>query len=130
GEPAVRYYRPAAAGSVTVRGREGPLGQIFRNLIDNARSFSPPGAEVAVALTRVRDRALVAVSDQGPGIPPENLETIFQRFYTSRPRGTAFGANSGLGLSIARQIIEAHGGHIRAENRTGEDGGVAGARFE
>jgi two-component system, OmpR family, sensor histidine kinase ChvG len=129
GEPAVRYYRPAAAGSVTVRGREGPLGQIFRNLIDNARSFSPPGAEVAVALTRVRDRALVAVSDQGPGIPPENLETIFQRFYTSRPKGRAFGGNSGLGLSIARQVAEAHGGTLTAKNKVTEDGQVAGAIF-
>jgi two-component system sensor histidine kinase ChvG len=129
GEPTVRYYRPAPPGPVTVRGREGPLGQVFRNLIDNARSFSPPGAEVAVALTRVRDRALVAVSDQGPGIPPENLETIFQRFYTSRPKGQAFGGNSGLGLSIARQIAEAHGGTLVAKNRVTEDGQVAGAIF-
>ncbi|RZJ24223.1 MAG: HAMP domain-containing histidine kinase, partial [Brevundimonas sp.] len=65
----------------------------------------------------------------GPGIPAENLETVFERFYTSRPRGTAFGANSGLGLSIVRQIVEAHGGTVRAENRPGEDG-PAGARFE
>ena len=130
GEPVVRYYRPSApAGQMTVRGREGPLGQIFRNLIDNARSFSPPGAEVAVALTRVRDRALVAVSDQGPGIPPENIETVFQRFYTSRPKGQAFGGNSGLGLSIARQIAEAHGGTLIAKNKLMEDGQVAGAIF-
>jgi two-component system sensor histidine kinase ChvG len=67
--------------------------------------------------------------DNGPGIPPENLETIFQRFYTSRPKGAAFGGNSGLGLSIARQIAEAHGGSLRAENRIGADGAVAGALF-
>jgi two-component system sensor histidine kinase ChvG len=74
-------------------------------------------------------RVVVRVEDNGPGVPPENLETIFQRFYTARPKGAAFGANSGLGLSIARQIVEAHAGRIWAENRTGPDGRVAGARF-
>jgi len=68
------------------------------------------------------------VEDDGPGIPPDNLETIFERFYTSRPKGSAFGANSGLGLAIARQIVETHGGRIWAENRS--DGGrIAGASF-
>ena len=129
GEPTVRYQRPTPRGPVRVRGREGPLGQIFRNLIDNARSFSPPGEEVLVALARVRDNAVVAVSDNGPGIPPENLETVFQRFYTSRPKGQAFGGNSGLGLSIARQIAEAHGGTLIAKNRVTDDGQVVGAMF-
>jgi two-component system sensor histidine kinase ChvG len=129
GEPSVRYQGPAPSGPVMVRGREGPLGQIFRNLIDNARSFSPPGDEVLVALARVRDTVVVAVSDNGPGIPPENLETIFQRFYTSRPKGQAFGGNSGLGLSIARQIAEAHGGSLIARNRVMDDGRVVGAMF-
>jgi two-component system sensor histidine kinase ChvG len=72
---------------------------------------------------------VVKVDDSGPGMPPENLETVFERFYTARPRGTAFGGNSGLGLSIARQIVEAHGGTVRAENRDDGHGGVAGARF-
>ncbi|MEH6665326.1 MAG: ATP-binding protein [Brevundimonas sp.] len=113
-----------------VLGREGPLGQVFRNLVDNARSFSPPGGDVRVSLTGGEgDRVRVVVDDDGPGIPPDNLETVFQRFYTSRPKGAAFGGNSGLGLSIARQIIEAHGGAIHAENRTTADGLVAGARF-
>jgi two-component system sensor histidine kinase ChvG len=129
GEPTVRYQPPTPPGPLRVRGREGPLGQIFRNLIDNARSFSPPGEEVLVALARVRDRVLVAVSDNGPGIPPENLETIFERFYTSRPKGQAFGGNSGLGLSIARQIAEAHGGTLVAKNRVADDGTVKGAMF-
>ena len=120
----VRYIDPDLLEPVTVLGREGPLSQVFRNLIDNARSFSPPGGEVRLALTHSRGEAVVCVEDDGPGIPPENLETVFERFYTSRPKGAAFGGNSGLGLSIARQIVAAHGGDIRAENRD-----AGGARF-
>ncbi|HVM99732.1 MAG TPA: ATP-binding protein [Caulobacteraceae bacterium] len=114
---------------LTVAGREGPLSQVFRNVIDNARSFSPQGGEVRVTLSRDKNRAVVTVDDDGPGMPPENLETVFERFYTARPRGAAFGGNSGLGLSIARQIVEAHGGQIHAENRVDEKGDVVGARF-
>jgi two-component system sensor histidine kinase ChvG len=132
GETSVRLIAPAHSRFM-VAGREGPLGQVFRNLIDNARSFSPKGGEVRVYLDRGRDdseRMVVArVEDDGPGIPAENLETIFQRFYTSRPKGTAFGGNSGLGLSIARQIVQAHGGHLWAENRVDAQGKVVGARF-
>ncbi|QDH72216.1 HAMP domain-containing sensor histidine kinase [Brevundimonas sp. M20] len=131
GEARVVFTPPAGEDALIV-GRDGPLGQVFRNLIDNARSFSPPGGEVRLILKRddLDARPIrVLIEDDGPGIPPENLETVFERFYTSRPRGTAFGANSGLGLSIVRQIVEAHGGTVRAENRPGEDG-PAGARFE
>ncbi|MFA4891738.1 sensor histidine kinase [Brevundimonas sp.] len=133
GEPRILFEAPAG-DHILVAGRDGPLGQVFRNLIDNARSFSPADGRVRITLVRdpsdpVRP-ARVRVEDDGPGIPPENLETVFQRFYTSRPKGTAFGANSGLGLSIARQIIEAHGGAIQAANRTDPDGAVDGARFE
>ena len=106
-------------------GRDGPLGQVFRNLIDNARSFSPPGGEVRRPLDRDDadgPAAAVRVEDDGPGIPPENLETVFERFYTSRPKGTAFGGNSGLGLSIARQIVEAHGGRIHGREPHGASG--------
>jgi two-component system sensor histidine kinase ChvG len=129
GDVTVRFEPPRGLAPVTVQGREGPLGQIFRNLIDNARSFSPPGGEVLVNLTRARGHAIATVSDAGPGIPPENLETVFQRFYTSRPKGTAFGGNSGLGLSIARQIAEAHRGTLRAANRVDSEGHVHGAAF-
>jgi len=128
GETSVRLIADGAEG-LTVLGREGPLGQVFRNLIDNARSFSPPGGEVRVVVERERGQAKVTVDDDGPGMPPENLETVFERFYTSRPRGAAFGGASGLGLSIARQIVRAHGGTIRAENRMDTGGAVAGARF-
>ena len=129
GEAPVRYEGPADP-PLLVSGREGPLGQVFRNLLDNARSFSPPEGEVVLRLSREGGQALVAVEDAGPGMPADNLETVFERFYTSRPKGSAFGGNSGLGLSIARQIVEAHGGRIWAENRTDEAGRVVGARFQ
>jgi two-component system sensor histidine kinase ChvG len=120
---------PDDADSALVSGREGPIGQVFRNLIDNARSFSPPGGEVRVWIGQMGHSVRAWVEDDGPGIPPENLETVFQRFYTSRPKGAAFGNNSGLGLSIARQIVEAHHGRIWAENREDTSGKVIGARF-
>jgi len=128
GEVSVVFHRSGAMDPIMVQGREGPMGQVFRNLIDNARSFSPPGGEVVVALQKGMGQVTVTVSDNGPGIPPENLETVFERFYTSRPKGAAFGGNSGLGLSIARQIVEAHGGAIQAQNRV-VDGKVVGAVF-
>jgi two-component system sensor histidine kinase ChvG len=130
GEASVALSVPAGE-TVAVSGREGPLGQVFRNLIDNARSFSPAGGQVRVTLTHDRGQARVLVEDDGPGIPKDNLETVFERFYTSRPKGAAFGGNSGLGLSIARQIVQAHGGEVHAENRAQADGSgaIAGARF-
>ena len=120
------HFRGAKPEGAVVFGQAGPLGQVFRNLIDNARSFSPEGGRVIVSaeLVRGKDGQIVraTVEDEGPGIPPENLETIFERFYTQRPKGAAFGGNSGLGLSIARQIITALSGRIYAQNRTSEPG--------
>ncbi len=118
-----------------VMGREGPLGQIMRNLIENARSFSPADGEVRVTLdhkSRLNGPAIrIVVDDDGPGVPHDKLEKIFDRFYTDRPEGAKFGNNSGLGLSIVRQIAETHKGRVWAENRPGPQGGesVAGARF-
>jgi two-component system sensor histidine kinase ChvG len=129
GDIAVRFERAEGSDEAVVLGREGPLSQIFRNLIDNARSFSPPGSEVVVGLAKARGLVIGTVADSGPGIPPENLETVFERFYTSRPKGAAFGGNSGLGLSIARQIAQAHGGTLRAANRQHRDGSIGGAMF-
>ncbi len=128
GDPRVTFIGPPTPEPLMVVGREGPLGQVFRNLVDNARSFSPPGGEVRVFVARGRGEILARVDDDGPGVPPDNLETVFERFYTSRPKGAAFGGNSGLGLAIARQIIETHGGRIWAENRE-EGGRIVGASF-
>ena len=100
-----------------VRGRDERLGQVFRNLIDNAISFSPQGGSVTITATQHEQAARVTVEDQGPGIPPDNLDSIFERFYTERP-GENFGKNSGLGLSIARQITGSAGGRIWAENKS------------
>jgi two-component system sensor histidine kinase ChvG len=127
GEPPVLLS--GVEGETPVIGREGPAGQVFRNLIDNARSFSPPGGSVRLGLSHDGGWAIVQVDDDGPGIPPENLETVFERFYTSRPKGAAFGGNSGLGLSIARQIVEAQGGTLKAENLADPSGDRIGARF-
>lgn len=111
-----------------VLGQDERLGQIFRNLIDNAVSFSPDGGVVTIVAERQDGRVRIRVEDEGPGIPPENLETIFNRFYTERPYDQGFGRNSGLGLSIARQIAEGLGGRIWAENRNFDEGRT-GARF-
>jgi two-component system, OmpR family, sensor histidine kinase ChvG len=118
----------------TVLGHDSRLGQVIDNLIENARSFSAPGSTVRILCRRGRNRIEIIVDDDGPGIRPDALERIFERFYTDRPH-QGFGQNSGLGLSISKQIIEAHGGRIRAENRLGVAKGaddlpvVLGARF-
>lgn len=116
----------------TVSGHELRLGQVFINLIENARSFVPAeGGQIVFSLSRKASRIVITVEDNGPGIRADNIETIFSRFYTDRPSGEAFGQNSGLGLSISRQIVEAHGGTITAENipAKGKSGSWAGARF-
>jgi two-component system sensor histidine kinase ChvG len=133
GDVKVVIVEPEGLEGLTISGREGPLSQVFRNLIDNARSFTRQVGDgerqVRIEIGKFGSEARVTIEDDGPGIPPENLETVFERFYTSRPRGALFGGNSGLGLSIARQIVEAHSGHIWAENRVDEEGLILGARF-
>ena len=116
-----------------VPGHNSRLGQIVDNLIENARSFSPPNGTVRVTCRRVKTNVEISVDDDGPGVRPDVLDKIFERFYTDRPH-QGFGQNSGLGLSISKQIAEAHGGTIWVENRTGAldaDGmpTVLGARF-
>ena len=136
-----------ASNRFLVLGHDSRLAQVITNLVDNACSFSEPGGEVRINLKRVSaeragepegvgERVLIEVEDDGPGIPPHALERIFERFYTDRP-SDGFGQNSGLGLSISRQIVIAHLGRIWAENRPGSRGPGAdgeareglGARF-
>ena len=112
-----------------VAGIEGRLGQVFRNIIANAISFSPKGGTIKLTARRSNKQVAVTVSDEGPGIPQGKLGSIFDRFYSERPKSEKFGTHSGLGLSISRRIIEAHGGVIRAENRLGPNQEVIGARF-
>jgi two-component system sensor histidine kinase ChvG len=116
-----------------VPGHDSRLGQVVDNLIENARSFSPPEGTVRVTCRQAKNEVEIVVDDNGPGVRPDAIEKIFERFYTDRPH-QGFGQNSGLGLSISKQIIEAHGGSISAENRAGvpdADGmpSVLGARF-
>ncbi|BBK40370.1 histidine kinase [Allostella vacuolata] len=113
---------------LAVTGLESRLGQVFRNLIANAVSFSPAGGTVTLRAARKGGWVEAQVEDEGPGIPPDKLEAIFERFYSERPSGEKFGTHSGLGLSISKQIVEAHGGSIVAENRQA-GGRVSGARF-
>ncbi|MEM9839929.1 MAG: HAMP domain-containing sensor histidine kinase [Pseudomonadota bacterium] len=137
GGPVVNYW-DETNGDEVVFAAPAALGRVLRNLIDNAVSFSPSSGAVTVALEKSSSAGqayvLLTVSDEGPGVPEENLESIFDRFYTSRPQGATFGSNSGLGLAIARQIVKSHGGRIWAENIPAEDtdgfdDGPAGARF-
>ncbi|HXP12792.1 MAG TPA: stimulus-sensing domain-containing protein [Stellaceae bacterium] len=116
-------------GELAVPGIEDRLVQVFRNLIENAVSFSPPGGSIRISARRVAGFAEIVVEDDGPGIPPGKLEAIFDRFYSERPSGEKFGTHSGLGLSISKQIVETHRGTLKAENRIGAQGRVAGARF-
>ena len=139
-QPSVRLkIEPVPAGvggkkPFVIQGHDNRMGQVTRNLIGNAMSFSPPDSEVVVTLRRRADMVEFTVDDSGPGIPPANLERVFERFYTDRP-ANSFGKNSGLGLSISRQIVDAHKGSIRASNIYGEasaGGGnpqIKGARF-
>ena len=129
----VRFEGRGPSDTFSVTGHDSRLGQVVSNLLSNAQSFSEAGSQVRLTCRRVRSEIEIVVDDDGPGIRDDALERIFERFYTDRPH-QGFGQNSGLGLSISKQIIDAHGGRIWAENRPGPadaDGSptVAGARF-
>ncbi len=129
----IRFEGRTAADTFSVPGHDSRLGQVVSNLLMNAQSFSTPGSKVRLVCRRVRSEIEIVVDDDGPGIRDDALERIFERFYTDRPH-QGFGQNSGLGLSISKQIIEAHGGRIWAENRVGPADAegqptIAGARF-
>jgi len=114
------YARNHRKSVFSVMGHDNRLGQVVANLLTNAISFAPKDSTIETVLRRDGDFVEFSIMDRGPGVPEENLEKIFHRFYTDRPEA-AFGQNSGLGLSISRQIIEAYRGTITAENR--KDGG-------
>lgn len=124
---------PGAPEGFIVPGHDSRIGQVIDNLVSNARSFSPPGGTVRVICRRLKREMEIIVDDDGPGVRPDAVDRIFERFYTDRPE-QGFGQNSGLGLSISRQIIEGHGGRIWAENRVGRprpghENEFQGARF-
>lgn len=123
--------RNTGKSAFTVLGHDLRLGQVVTNLIENARSFVPEtGGRITIHLRRRRGMVQVVIEDNGPGIRAEVIERVFERFYTDRPDGEDFGQNSGLGLSISRQIIEAHNGSLTAENIAGDEPGTwRGARF-
>ena len=128
-----RFEGRSSSDIFLVPGHDSRLGQVISNLLSNAQSFSEPDGKVRILCRRARSEIEIVVDDDGPGIRPDALERVFERFYTDRPH-QGFGQNSGLGLSISKQIIDAHGGRIWAENRLGRKGSdgeptIAGARF-
>ncbi|UCI34868.1 sensor histidine kinase [Mesorhizobium sp. B4-1-4] len=122
---------PQGVKGYFVVGHDLRIGQVITNLIENARSFVPEDhGHIILSLARAGKFNILTVDDNGPGIRADNIDRIFERFYTDRPAGEAFGQNSGLGLSISRQIVEAHGGTLTAENIPGtKPGEIKGARF-
>ncbi len=122
-------FENQSSQKIFIQGKGDRLSQVFDNILSNALSFAPEESEITVRLKNQNGVARVSISDQGPGIPENKMDTIFNRFYTDRPFDDKFGNNSGLGLSICRQIIQAHRGRIRAENIKNTDGKSIGARF-
>lgn len=110
-------YLPPAVGAARIQGDAARLAQVLRNLIDNAISFSPRPGQVLVSAETGPDRVLLRVEDEGPGVPEANRADVFRRFYSERPAAEDFGRHSGLGLSIAAAIVDAHGGTIAVGDR-------------
>ncbi|PIE09527.1 MAG: histidine kinase [Rhodobacterales bacterium] len=131
-EQRIDYITDLPDEVIEISGLEGRLAQVFVNLITNAMSFCEDGDAIRVWARRRDNRVIVVVEDTGPGIPEAALTKIFRRFYSHRPAGQ-FGNNSGLGLAISKQIVEAHGGVIWAENIRPTEADVTseplGARF-
>ncbi|MGB0720268.1 MAG: ATP-binding protein [Bdellovibrionales bacterium] len=105
------------------------LGQVFRNILDNALSFAPPQSHITITIRHSAKNIRVTIEDEGPGIPESKIQTIFERFYSERPKAEDYGNHSGLGLSICKQIIDAHQGEIFAENIKDANSAITGARF-
>jgi two-component system, OmpR family, sensor histidine kinase ChvG len=125
GNVRIAFARPRRASAI-VMGEPGRLARAIDNIIDNAISFSPPGGLVEIAATHVGDEIRIRIDDEGPGVPQELREAIFNRFHSVRPEAESFGRHSGLGLAIARAIVEGHDGEIDVADR---DDAPSGARF-
>lgn len=125
GDARIAFARPRKASAV-VMGKPDRLARAINNIIDNAISFSPPDGLIEIAAVRVGDEVRIRIDDEGPGVPEGAREAIFNRFHSVRPEGSAFGRHSGLGLAIARAIVEGHGGEIDVQDR---DDAPSGARF-
>ncbi len=119
----------ASKAEITIWGLESRLAQVFQNLLSNALSFTPDGGTISVTVAPLNKKISITVENEGPGIPAGKLDNIFERFYSERPANEDYGQHSGLGLSICKQIIEAHGGQIFAENVKNESGKISGARL-
>jgi two-component system, OmpR family, sensor histidine kinase ChvG len=121
--------KDAKVNAFVIDAHEGRLGQVMTNLLDNALSFSPSGGRVTVSVVAAATEIIVRVDDEGPGIPADKLDDVFKRFYSDRPQSDRISAkNSGLGLSLSREIVEAHGGTLRAENLQSAPGQIVGER--
>ena len=125
GDARIAFARPRK-DTAAVMGKPDRLARAINNIIDNAVSFSPPGGLVEIAAARVGDEVRIRIEDEGPGVPPDAREAIFNRFHSVRPEGEEFGRHSGLGLAIARAIVEGHDGEIDVHDR---DDAPSGARF-
>jgi two-component system sensor histidine kinase ChvG len=125
GDARIAFARPRMNTAV-VMGKPDRLARAINNILDNAVSFSPAGGLVEIAAARVGDEVRIRIDDEGPGVPPDEREAIFNRFHSVRPEGEGFGRHSGLGLAIARAIVEGHDGEIDVQDR---DDGPSGARF-
>ena len=121
----IAFARPRK-NTAAVMGKPDRLARAINNILDNAVSFSPPGGLVEIAAARVGDEVRIRIDDEGPGVPPDAREAIFNRFHSVRPEGEGFGRHSGLGLAIARAIVEGHDGEIDVHDR---DDAPTGARF-
>lgn len=117
------------AEQMMVIGIEMRLSQVFQNLLNNALSFSPEKTSIKIQAVHRLNAVVITIEDEGSGIPESKLDTIFERFYSERPDYEDYGRHSGLGLSICKQIIEAHDGRIFAENRKDLSGKILGAKF-
>ncbi len=125
GAARIAFARPRKASAV-VMGKADRLARAINNILDNAVSFSPPGGLIEIAATHSGDEIRIRIDDEGPGVPSEAREAIFNRFHSIRPEGEGFGRHSGLGLAIARAIVEGHDGEIDVHDR---DDAPSGARF-